>query len=108
MSFQKFAKTTVLAYTNDASKGFGYSKTASLSKIASYYKEQPIGTIDVKAKLETVADTYKISKNPEDYVFVSVRALTANVPNENHDCFMEEELLRFDQKQGCKVYATFN
>lgn len=108
MSFQKFAKTTVLAYTNDTSKGFGYSKTASIDKIASYYKEQPLGTIDVKAKLETVADTYKISKNPDDYVFVSVRALTANVPNENHDCFMEEELLRFDQKQGCKVYATFN
>lgn len=106
--FQKFAKTTVLAYTNDASKGFGYSKTASIDKIASYYKEQPLGTIDVKAKLEIVADTYKISKNPDDYVFVSVRALTANVPNENHDCFMEDELLRFDQKHGCKVYATFN
>lgn len=104
--FFKTAKVQVLAFNQEIDKPF--TKSASVSKVASFYESNPITSGDIKAKLEKVADIYKISSDPKDYIYVAVRALTADVPNENYDCFAEKELLRFDTRHGCQVYQTFN
>lgn len=57
--------------------------------------------------LEEFASLYKVSKRPQDYIFAVVRAVTADVPNENKDCFGEYELLNL-KKDGRFTYETFN
>lgn len=57
--------------------------------------------------LSEVADLYKISRKPGDFVFAAVRAVTADVPNENKDCFGEYELLSV-KGDGRFTYETFN
>lgn len=105
MSFYKTSRAEIIAHRSASESGF--VRTASQSKTASFF--QNTGTkIDIKAAIENVADTYKISKNQSDYIFVISRALTADVPNENHDCFPADELLRFDPKLGCRVFQTLN
>lgn len=56
---------------------------------------------------KAVADVYRIQPNPDDYLFLVARCLTADVPNNNGDCFPEPELLRFDPQRNCVVYQTF-
>jgi len=104
----------------------GFIKTASVSTIAvaisdgkifqksaAYKDEQGSAylsgsrTIDIKAALDIVASEYNISPNPEDYVFEAIRGNTANIPNENHDAFHKNELLRFDHRLGKQVYRTY-
>lgn len=105
MSFYKTSKADILAFRNTSEAGF--TRNASQIKTSSFFQNN--GTkVDVKAAIENVADTYKISKNPNDYIFVISRALTADVPNENNDAFPADELLRFDPKYGCRVFQTFN
>lgn len=102
--FYKQSRTSILAFRDNSDSSF--SKSAGRTKTASYFENEGI-KIDVQAALDTVADAYKISKNPDDYVYVISRALTADVPNENHDNFPSEELLRFDTAAGCRVFQTF-
>jgi len=104
LGFHKTSRTEILAFRDNSESSF--NKSASFSKTASHFQNEGI-KIDVQASLDTVADTYKISKNPDDYVYVISRALTADVPNENHDNFPSEELLRFDAGNGCRVFQTF-
>lgn len=108
MSFNKTSRTTILAFKEDLASSLTMSKSASVQKIASFYNQDPPQVDDIAEKLKVVSEAYKISSNPEDYIYVAVRALTADVPNENNDAFSEKELLRFDTKFGCKVYQTFN
>jgi hypothetical protein len=54
-----------------------------------------------------VAERYKISYNPGDYIYTVARALTADVPNQNGDAFPIEELLSLHPTMGCLVYQTF-
>ena len=82
------------------------TRTASLAKTSSYFL-QKAGSIDVAAILADVADAYKISTNPRDYMFIPVRANSVDVPNENGDGFSREETLRFDHKIGRRVYQTY-
>jgi hypothetical protein len=63
--------------------------------------------INLKAALEIVASEYDISPNPEDYIFEAIRGNTSNVPNENHDAFHKNELLRFDHRLSKQVYRTY-
>ena len=56
--------------------------------------------------LKEVYKPYGLSKNPSDYIFVSARALTEGVPNENLDAFPEQELLSL-KKDGVFTYETF-
>ncbi len=102
--FFKTSRTSILAFRDNSESSF--SKSAGRTKTASYFENEGI-KIDVQASLDTVADAYKISKNPDDYVYIISRALTADVPNENHDNFPSEELLRFDASHGCRVFQTF-
>lgn len=81
------------------------SKTAFV-KTSSYFM-QNVGRLDIAGVLEEVADFYKISRNPKDYLFTPVRANSVDVPNENGDGFDNEETLRFDPKIGRRVYQTY-
>lgn len=108
MSFFKTAKTTILAFKEDINSSLIMSKSASVQKVASFYNQDTAKVDDIAEKLKVVAESYCISSDPKDYIYVAVRALTADAPNENYDAFSEKELLRFDSKFGCKVYQTFN
>jgi hypothetical protein len=57
--------------------------------------------------LPLCADTYKISPNVQDYVFVSVPIITADVPNRNLQAFPFLEVSAWDVNQGSPVYKTF-
>lgn len=63
--------------------------------------------IDVKAILKEVAAKYDISDDPAHYIFEAIRANTVNVPNENHDGFHKNELLRFSTQLAKAVYLTY-
>jgi hypothetical protein len=57
--------------------------------------------------LPMCADTYKISANIEDYLFVSVPIITCDVPNRNLQAFPFLEVSSWDVHQGRPVYKTF-
>jgi hypothetical protein len=102
--FVKTAKADVLAHWEG--QGGTLSRTAGLEKTASHFV-QNAGRIDVTSALADVAAFYNISSNPQDYFFIPVRANSIDVPNENGDCFMNGEMLRFDPKLGRRVYQTY-
>ncbi len=54
-----------------------------------------------------VAERYRISRNPQDYVYTIARAVSTDVPNHNGDAFPEEELLSLNPHAGVMVYQTF-
>jgi hypothetical protein len=72
----------------------------------SYYLDGS-SKLPIKEMLATAASKYAISDNPNDYIYEAIRANTANVPNDNHDGFWRDELLRFDVRQQQPVYATY-
>lgn len=53
-----------------------------------------------------LADRKIVEYDPE-YVYVVVRALSADRPNSNGDCFPHEELIRLDPVLHRPVYASF-
>lgn len=63
--------------------------------------------IDVKGMLKEASAKYDISDDPAHYIFEAIRANTVNVPNENHDGFHKNELLRFDTRLAKPVYLTY-
>jgi hypothetical protein len=103
--FQKFAQVSVLASGDKVEQVLtGLTKQAQ-----SFYSstDNTENKIDIQAILSEVADEYKISKNPNDYYFVAVRANSVNVPNENGDAFSKDELLRFDHHLARRIYQTY-
>ena len=57
--------------------------------------------------LQAVARIYNLSEDINDYIFPVPRAVTADVPNNNGDCFEHDELVRFSPYHRCQVYQTF-
>ncbi len=57
--------------------------------------------------LPLCSETYKISANIEDYIFVSVPIITCDVPNRNLQAFPFLEVSSWDVNQGKPVYGTF-
>ena len=101
MAFLKTARVDVLG----VQRGGDWSKVAA-GKFASYYMDKS-GVLDIEAALDSVADAYRISRNPEDYLLIPVRANSADRPNENMDGWRKNELLRFDPRVGNRVYSTY-
>lgn len=108
MAFQKFAKVPILSVASGIMDGDTkrVAFTLTSSKHASFYQENS-NKIDIQSMLKLVASNYDISPDPHDYVYEAVRAVTAEVPNENGDAFPKDELLRFDHRLGKAVYQTF-
>jgi hypothetical protein len=71
-----------------------------------------LGTVAVESVLNKdefntrLADRKIVEYDPE-YVYVVVRALTADKPNSNGDCFPHDELVRLDAVLHRPVYASF-
>lgn len=63
--------------------------------------------VDVRAMLKEAGPKFDISTDPAHYFFEAIRANSVNVPNENHDAFHRNELLRFDTRRGMPVYLTY-
>lgn len=57
--------------------------------------------------LPLCADSYQISPDIRDYVFVSVPIISCNVPNRNLQSFPFLEVSSWDVNQGKPVYRTF-
>jgi len=100
MSFWKTASISVLGVHAD----HGWNKVAT-EKFASFYMDG--GEIDIEAALDTVADAYRISRDPDDYLLIPTRANSTDRPNENMDGWRRGELLRFDPRIGRRVYQTY-
>jgi len=103
MSFRKTAQVQFLGVQH---KGL-WSKSASHSKSSSFYMEED-GSIDVEAALDTVADAYRISRDPRNYLFIPLRANSADRPNNNLDGWELNELQRYDDIVGVPVYRTYD
>jgi len=84
----------------DAPKG-GFQKKA---RFTVFGERENILSSDI---FNAVSEIYNISNDPKDYLFVVVRAVTADTPNSNGDMFSEPELRRFDASRNCQVYQTF-
>jgi hypothetical protein len=107
--FIKIARVPIIALAEgqfDAGAGnLSFKRLASV-KSASFYQENA-QRLDIKTALALTASEYDISSNPADYIFEAVRAVTAEVPNENGDAFPRNELLRHDHRLGKAIYQTF-
>lgn len=57
--------------------------------------------------LRAASETYKVSANIKDYVFVSIPIVTADIPNRNMDCFSFGELTHFSPIHGRVTFQTF-
>lgn len=60
-----------------------------------------------RGTLQAIAKIYNLSEDINDYVFPVPRAVTADIPNNNADCFEHSELTRFSPFHRCQVYQTF-
>lgn len=118
--FKKYASVTSIAtatFENDGLRRVA-AKSADAapptSNLASFYLDGS-RKLDVRGMLAKAADKYNLSADPADYIFEAIRANTVNVPNENHDGFHRNELLRFDvryaspfgDRVGAPVYLTY-
>lgn len=101
MAFRKTASVDVLGVRSDSA----WQKVAA-GKTSSHFMEDGL-SLNLEAILDTVADTYRISRDPRDYLLIPCRACSADRPNENMDGWRREELLRFDPRLGRRVYSTF-
>jgi len=101
--FTKTASVELLG--SKQGEGGAWSKIAQ-TRTASYFMDGG-STIDVEAALDSVADTYQISRDPSNYLFIPARANSADRPNENLDGWKRAELLRFDPLLGRRVYSTY-
>jgi hypothetical protein len=102
MAFQKTATVEVLGVQANSA----WERTASQVRVASHFMEDKLA-LNIEAILDTVADTYRISRDPKNYLLIPCRACSADRPNENMDGWKREELLRFDPRIGRRVYSTF-
>lgn len=106
MAFRKFAKVEALGGFEFDAEGT-VTKTASAGDTNRSYYLDGSSKIDIRGLLERVASKYSISADPQDYLFEAIRANTVNVPNENHDGFHKDELLRYDARLDSAVYLTY-
>jgi hypothetical protein len=103
--FQKTASVDTLAvasFENDS-----LTKTAAYEEDGGSAYLSGSKPINISDALKIVASEYDISPNPEDYIFEAIRGNTTNKPNDNHDAFHKDELLRFDHRLGKQVYRTY-
>lgn len=100
--FKKTAKAEILGVSTVQNT---WAKVAH-GKFASFFMDQG-NSLNVEAALDAVADTYKISRDPSNYLFIPARANSADRPNENMDGWKRDELLRFDPIIGRRIYSTY-
>lgn len=104
-----FYKRSSLDIFGVLSKG-SWKKSASKHKVTSHYMEKISSdlTISLEEKLAEVADAYKISKDPSDYLLIPARANSIGRLNANKDGWTFDEIINFRPEFGCRTYATYN
>jgi len=105
-------KTIVLGASVEAE----YTKLCSLDEVKRNQQHFVIASEESSTKtfreidyswLPLCSDSYEISPNIEDYIFVAVPIITANIPNRNLQAFDFLEISSWDINQGSPVYKTF-
>jgi len=96
----KTAKVTIISASRDMRSG-AFSFMKRIANTPASFTEAKFAEL-----LDVVHKPYNISNNPDDYMFLVARALTADVPNENKDAFGEYELLSV-KEAGVFTYETF-
>lgn len=56
---------------------------------------------------EAIGAYYDLSSDPRNFLYITARGITADIPNNNGDAFPREELWRFTPTKNCFVYQTF-
>lgn len=107
MGFYKTAQVESLGTAFSGEDGQVTRQAAIAKAGVSHYLEDGTQEIDFSDILGKVAERYDISPDPRDYFFEAIRANTVNVPNENHDAFHKDELLRHDKSIQGPVYMSY-
>ena len=101
---KKIAAVEILGVLNQGS----WQKSAS-KKVQSFYMDSGSNlSIDLESKLDAVADVYKISRDPKDYLLIPARANSIGRFNANLDGWTYDETVKFRRDLGCRTYATYN
>lgn len=101
MAFTKISSLEILGVLSKGS----WNKTAS-SKTVSHYMENKL-SINLEERLDAVADTYKISRDPSDYLLIPARANSVGRYNANQDGWTFDEIANFRQDLGHRTYSTY-
>jgi hypothetical protein len=102
MPFKKISSVEILGFFSKESK----RKTAN-NKIYSYYIDNDV-SINLEEKLDAVADFYKISRDPSNYLLIPARANSVGRFNSNLDGWTFKEISNFRPELGCRTYSTYN
>jgi len=102
-------KTASIEIFGVLNKG-SWRKSANRMNSESYFmnKNAQSLSISLEEKLSEVADTYKISRDPSNYLLIPARANSVGRLNANLDGWTWEETIGFRPQYGCKTYATYN
>ena len=104
LSFRKISSVEILGFLNKGS----WSKSAT-KRVQSYYMDSGSDlSINLEERLDAVADTYKISRDPSDYLLIPARANSIGRFNANLDGWTYEETVAFRPELGCRTYSTYN
>lgn len=105
MSFRKNSALDIFGVLNKGS----WRKSANCAGSESYYMNKVAQdlSINLEEKLSEVADTYKISRDPSDYLLIPARANSVGRLNANKDGWTFEETIAFRPELGCRTYSTY-
>lgn len=107
MAFYKTAAAPIVSVYQSSGK---FTKRAQQNDEISEQQDQAAReAINLLSKgvLQAVAKIYNLSEDINDYIFPVPRSVTADIPNNNGDCFEHDELTRFSPYHRCQVYQTF-
>ena len=104
MSFRKLSSVEILGVMNRGT----WTKSAS-KRVQSFYMDAGSNlSIDLEERLDAVADVYKISRDPRNYLLIPARANSIGRFNANLDGWTYEETVSFRPELGCRTYSTYN
>jgi hypothetical protein len=104
MPFRKTSSVEILGVLNRGS----WKKSAKKS-VQSFYMDSGVNaSLDLEERLDAVADVYKISRDPSNYLLIPARANSVGRFNANLDGWTYDETVAFRPELGCRTYATYN
>ena len=103
-----FSKTASLDFMGVLANN-SWRKSASRVSSDSFYMNKAAKDLSISLgeRLAQVADTYKISKDPSDYLLIPARANSVGRLNANLDGWTWDEIKSFRPVLGCLTYETY-
>lgn len=102
MAMRKLSSAEILGVLSKGS----WKKSAG-KRVISHYMDSGL-SIDLEERLDAVADVYKISRDPSNYLLIPARANSIGRFNANLDGWTFDEVVAFRPEYGCKTYQTYN